>query len=51
MNQTHVLCGIRIEPLRLAAWATYVGVIHNASPLRKTAWRASSPRFPPPIKS
>ena len=26
------LCGIHIDPLRLAAWATYVGVIHNASP-------------------
>jgi len=51
MNEAHELCGIRTEALRLAAWATYVGLIHNASPPRHTSGSTSFPRRTPPVKS
>ncbi len=50
MNEAHVLCGIRIEALRLAAWATYFRLIHNARPLRHAPRGLPGPRLTPPVK-
>ncbi len=45
-----VLCGIRTEALRLAAWATYCRVIHNARAPRQRPRGSSFPWFSAPIK-